>query len=407
MEKHKLSWASYRDARSIPGLSASSVARMVLGDHSISIPDFRKAKPEPDRAHKYAIELFWNGQTRREFNSDETVIKVGKLKNFHLIIEDGSVSRMHAVFEQTNDGWLLIDLGSTRGTYVNEKRIDRCIIKENDNIRFGDVPYKVMGINLPHASTPAPHVAALAAKPPSLRPDQILPRAPQPVAPPVQEHGHLTVRAPENESRFSIGLSEFKPDGSRFEEIIIPAAALSCHRTRFIKIGKLMSSHAHIDHESVSRMHAVIEFGDKCELIDLGSTRGTAVNGERINRCALDIGDIIHFGDVAFKVTKITLTYSIGLAHTGPDGSVIKESILEEPVIKLGTLASSHFRVLGEKVSRMHAVIEKTDEGYVLIDLGSTHGTTVNGERVNKCVLKADDLIKLGDTTLKVTEINQ
>ncbi|HXU84089.1 MAG TPA: FHA domain-containing protein, partial [Polyangia bacterium] len=72
-----------------------------------------------------------------------------------------------------------------------------------------------------------------------------------------------------------------------------------------IKVGKLASSHLRIDDESVSRMHAVIEINgtDDVQLIDLGSTRGTLVNGEKVTKARLSSGDEITFGDVRVVVT--------------------------------------------------------------------------------------------------------
>src|SRR5881275_2471725 len=72
-----------------------------------------------------------------------------------------------------------------------------------------------------------------------------------------------------------------------------------------IKVGKLASSHLRLDDESVSRMHAVIEINgpDDVQLIDLGSTRGTAINGQRTTKAALHSGDDVAFGDVRVLVT--------------------------------------------------------------------------------------------------------
>src|SRR3954447_12679168 len=72
-----------------------------------------------------------------------------------------------------------------------------------------------------------------------------------------------------------------------------------------IKVGKLASSHLRIDDESVSRMHAVIEINgpDDVQLIDLGSTRGTLVNGEKVTKARLTSGDEVTFGDVRVLVS--------------------------------------------------------------------------------------------------------
>jgi TonB family protein len=82
---------------------------------------------------------------------------------------------------------------------------------------------------------------------------------------------------------------------------------------------------------------------------------------------------------------------------------LVREETLNEPVIKIGKLASSHLRLEDETVSRMHAVVEVTGPGELqLIDLGSTRGTMVNGERINKAILKSGDQIHFGDTRVIV-----
>lgn len=72
-----------------------------------------------------------------------------------------------------------------------------------------------------------------------------------------------------------------------------------------IKIGKLASSDLRLDEATVSRMHAVIEVDGRegPQLIDLGSTRGTTVNGTRISKTVLHSGDQIQFGDSRVIVT--------------------------------------------------------------------------------------------------------
>lgn len=82
-----------------------------------------------------------------------------------------------------------------------------------------------------------------------------------------------------------------------------------------VKIGKLSSSHLRIDDESVSRMHAVVEITSPTEIhiIDLGSTKGTTVNGKKVNKSRIQSGDEILIGDV-----KVTLT--VGEAVTTARG---------------------------------------------------------------------------------------
>ncbi|MEP6860067.1 MAG: AgmX/PglI C-terminal domain-containing protein [Deltaproteobacteria bacterium] len=75
-------------------------------------------------------------------------------------------------------------------------------------------------------------------------------------------------------------------------------------RQTVIKIGKVSSAHLRIDDESVSRMHAILEVdthGD-VHVIDLGSTRGTFINGHKVNKAKLESGDAIQVGELRIEV---------------------------------------------------------------------------------------------------------
>ena len=83
---------------------------------------------------------------------------------------------------------------------------------------------------------------------------------------------------------------------------------------------------------------------------------------------------------------------------------LVREEVLAQSPIKIGKLASSDLRLDDETVSRMHGVIEATGPGDVhVVDLGSTRGTTVNGERVTKARLQSGDEVTFGDCRVIVT----
>jgi pSer/pThr/pTyr-binding forkhead associated (FHA) protein len=52
-------------------------------------------------------------------------------------------------------------------------------------------------------------------------------------------------------------------------------------------------------------------------------------------------------------------------------------------------------------LSRVHARLDRQAEHWVLMDLDSTNGTFVNGERIREVRLQPGDLIELGDTRLR------
>ena len=97
--------------------------------------------------------------------------------------------------------------------------------------------------------------------------------------------------------------------------------------------------------------------------------------------------------------SKIPLTFRI---YKGEQ--FLREETLAQPVIKVGKLSSSHLRLDDDSVSRMHAVIEVSGPGSIsIIDLGSTKGTIVNGQKVNKANLQDGDLVVLGDIRIELS----
>src|SRR5262245_27805755 len=95
---------------------------------------------------------------------------------------------------------------------------------------------------------------------------------------------------------------------------------------------------------------------------------------------------------------KVPLTFKIFKGD-----QLIREEKLSLSVIKLGKVPSAHLKLDDETVSRMHAIIEVNGPGDVsIIDLGSTKGTFVNGQKVNKAKLQSGDTIVVGETRIEL-----
>jgi predicted component of type VI protein secretion system len=83
------------------------------------------------------------------------------------MVEDASVSRRHARVLREGELWLVEDLGSSNGTFLNGVRGQRLTLRAGDLVTFGTVAFDVLAVE--GASVPAISAAsgsASAAAPP-------------------------------------------------------------------------------------------------------------------------------------------------------------------------------------------------------------------------------------------------
>jgi phosphoserine phosphatase RsbU/P len=74
----------------------------------------------------------------------------------------------------------------------------------------------------------------------------------------------------------------------------------------------------------------------------------------------------------------------------------VREVEITKPEFTLGRQGDNDLVLFESRISRRHARISKTPQGYLLEDTGSRHGTFVNGTQVSSCLLKSGDQIGLG-----------
>src|SRR5688572_16930910 len=90
------------------------------------------------------------------------------------------------------------------------------------------------------------------------------------------------------------------------------------------------------------------------------------------------------------------MTSNATLLIQQPDGSM-REVPLEAERVVLGRAEECEIALPGQLISRRHACIKRTDHCYILEDLGSHNGTTVNGQPVlGLRTLHDGDCIELG-----------
>ena len=66
----------------------------------------------------------------KQFELADKVVGVGRDANNRLRLSDTEVSRRHAEFRQTPDGYRLVDVGSANGTFVNNQPATVAILRQ-------------------------------------------------------------------------------------------------------------------------------------------------------------------------------------------------------------------------------------------------------------------------------------
>jgi serine phosphatase RsbU (regulator of sigma subunit) len=92
----------------------------------------------------------------------------------------------------------------------------------------------------------------------------------------------------------------------------------------------------------------------------------------------------------------------ITLQITPPIGAAHEEQ-LDRDQVRIGRSPENDVAIADPSVSRQHAAIERTRDGFTIQDLGSRNGVMVNGQRIEgPTVITERDEVQLGDVILKL-----
>lgn len=83
-----------------------------------------------------------NDENANEYFISDDITTIGRIETNDICIQDDMVSGHHAKILRYQNNYFITDLISTNGTYVNGKRIKKCVLKDGDTLAFG--PYKML-----------------------------------------------------------------------------------------------------------------------------------------------------------------------------------------------------------------------------------------------------------------------
>jgi pSer/pThr/pTyr-binding forkhead associated (FHA) protein len=79
---------------------------------------------------------------RRMHDIDEEIVTVGRGQESSIFLDDVTVSRKHAEVVRGERGFLIRDVGSLNGTYVNRVRVDSVDLRNGDEIQVGKYRFR-------------------------------------------------------------------------------------------------------------------------------------------------------------------------------------------------------------------------------------------------------------------------
>jgi ABC-type multidrug transport system ATPase subunit/pSer/pThr/pTyr-binding forkhead associated (FHA) protein len=219
-----------------------------------------------------------SGATERAFADGKAVVVIGRDPASDVVVDHPLVSRRHVELRRGPGGWLLRDLGSRNGTYVDGRRIGELGLGGAVTVHLGD----------------AGTGAAV-----TITPDGL---AAGPASPPAPS------------------------------QIFRPARAV-------LRVGRDEDNDVVVADLLASRHHAEIRPDDEGRWVitDLGSHNGTYVNGRAVRHAVLADLDVVGIGQQMFRVAGGTLEQhadsgqvsidAAGLTVRAPSGAVLLDDV--------------------------------------------------------------------------------
>ena len=72
-----------------------------------------------------------------DYQLTEAVTVIGRSRRCDIVLTDANVSRQHAEIRRQDNGFMLLDLGSTNGTRVNRRDVKQVVLQHGDRIELG------------------------------------------------------------------------------------------------------------------------------------------------------------------------------------------------------------------------------------------------------------------------------
>lgn len=232
----------------------------------------------------------------REYAIAGSSLVFGRDASCDVVVSGKDVSRRHAEIVQTPKGYLLVD-SSTNGTSVNDVRVEgQRLLARADVITIGEEKFRFYADAVAPPPPPPGQVGPAASAPSAVPPIPATQGSPAVAAERLKETVHGVPPAP--------SAPPPRPSGAPLANFLVKSGALKGQRlvvkTPVVNIGRADYNDLVFPDESVSTTHAKLQRREGVwVLVDLDSTNGTFVDGERIKgEMPLAPGASVRFGEI-------------------------------------------------------------------------------------------------------------
>jgi pSer/pThr/pTyr-binding forkhead associated (FHA) protein len=120
----------------LPGISG--LEQIDTGaEAEVSLSKADQATVDALRAGTALLVVLRGPNTGARFLLDDDEVASGRHPDSDIFLDDVTVSRKHAVFRREGDTFVVRDVGSLNGTYVNRERIDEVALQTGDEVQIG------------------------------------------------------------------------------------------------------------------------------------------------------------------------------------------------------------------------------------------------------------------------------
>src|SRR5215467_2436796 len=106
----------------------------------------------------FSVTITEKGGEQRRVDFDKGEVTIGRVQGNDIILPKGNVSKRHSRIVLKDGKFIIVDLKSTNGTYVNGRKITSpLVIKPSDKIYIGDF---ILAVEEDASAQVAPPVAS-------------------------------------------------------------------------------------------------------------------------------------------------------------------------------------------------------------------------------------------------------